>query len=97
MSKRAGDAISYQVSVSGRGLSAMSRQAMRTLLDRVVDGIDPPEGIKVEIQCWRAGRTIDMWSDNPRAAVLRDTFRRFLQAGRIELAYGDDPEDRRPV
>lgn len=94
---RSGDAISYQVSVRGRGISAMSKQALRTLLDRFVDGKEPPKGIEVSIQCWRAGRTIDMWDDNPRASVLRDTFRRFLQAGRIELAFGDDPEDRRSV
>lgn len=75
----------------------MSKQALRTLLDRHVDGLTPPDGIEVSIQCWRAGRELDMWDDNPRAAVLRDTFRRFLQAGRIQLAFGDDPEDRRSV
>jgi hypothetical protein len=97
MARRAGDAISYQVSVRGKGLSAMSNAAMRTLLEKHVESQELPEGIDVSIQCWRAGKQLDMRSDNPRAQVLRDTFRRFLQAGRIELAFGDDPEDRRSL
>lgn len=97
MSKRGSDAISYQVSVGGKGISAMSSQALRTLLDRFVDGHRPPDGIDVRIQCWRAGREIDMWATNPRAQVLRDTFRRFLQAGRIELSFGEGDEDRRSI
>lgn len=90
--RRAGDAISYQVSVRGRGISAMSQQAMRGLLDHYVQGKELPEGIEVAIQCWRAGAELDMRADNPRAQVLRDTFRRFLQEGRIKLATRDSEE-----
>jgi len=94
MAKRAGDAISYQVSVRGRGLSAMTDDAMHALINRYVDGDDIPDGIDVSVQCWRAGRELDMRADNPRAQVLRDTFRRFLQAGRIELEIGTRSENR---
>jgi hypothetical protein len=90
MRKRSGgDAISYQVSVRGRGISRLSQAAMRELLDRYVSGFAMPEGVEVAIQCWREGRELDMHAENPRAQVLRDTFRRFLQAGRVKLETRD--------
>lgn len=89
MSKRPSDAISYQVSVSGRGLNRMSHEAMRGMVEHALDGGELPEGLDVRIQCWRAGRELDMRADNARAEVLRNTFRRLLHAGRITLAVRD--------
>jgi len=62
---------------------------MRGLLAYYVQGRELPDGIEVSIQCWRAGEELDMGADNPRAQILRDTFRRFLQAGRIKLETRD--------
>lgn len=91
---RPSDAISYQVAIVGRGLNRMSHAAMREMVDRFVRGeMAPPEGVTVRIQCWRAGRELDMWADNPRADVLRQTFRRLLQAGRIALALRGSEAD----
>jgi len=93
MPRRAGDAISYQVSIRGRGLSALNDAGMKALIERHLSGDELPEGVKVSIQCWRAGRELDMTSNNPRAETLRTTFRRFLQEGRIELAIRADSEN----
>jgi len=65
---------------------------MRELIDRYVQGLEIPDGIDVAIQCWRAGQELDMNAANPRAQVLRDTFRRFLQDGRIKLAIRDSED-----
>lgn len=88
------DAISYQVSVRGPGLRTLTHKAMSELVDRYVSGQqDPPDGVSIRIQCWRAGTELDMWADNSRAITLRETFRRLLQAGRISLAVREDSED----
>jgi len=92
--KQPSDAISYQVSVRGPGLTALTHKAMAELVDRFVSGMqDPPDGVTVRVQCWRAGRELDMWADNSRAITLRETFRRLLQAGRISLAIRENSED----
>jgi hypothetical protein len=93
MSKRPSDAISYQVSVSGRGLQRMTHNAMRQMVEHALDGGTLPKGLDVRIQCWRAGRELDMGADNARATVLRETFRRLLHAGRIALAVRDGETD----
>jgi hypothetical protein len=88
------DAISYQVAIVGRGLDRMSHAAMREMVDRYVSGdMAPPDGVTIRIQCWRAGRELDFWSDNPRALVLRTTFRRLVQSGRIALALRGSEAD----
>lgn len=97
MARRAGDAISYQVSVRGKGISAMNNSAMRVLLNKHVSGQELPPGIEVSVTCWRAGRELDMKSDNSRAETLRKTFLVFLQAGRIQLSFGDDQENSRSI
>lgn len=82
------DSISYQVSVRGKGLSRLSDDAMKELLNHYVMGGELPAGVEINIQCWRAGQELDMWSDNPRAQSLRTAFRGFLQKGRIKLEIG---------
>lgn len=82
---RPADAISYQVSIRGKGVAQLSHQAASELVERTMDGEPPPAGVKVKIQCWRAGRQIDMSLGNHRADILRETFRRLLQAGKVPL------------
>jgi hypothetical protein len=91
--RRPSNAISYQCSVRGKGIAQLTRDAMSELVERTLDGTPPPDGVEVNIQCWRAGSEIDMTSTNPRAAVLRETFRRLLQTGRISLAVRGSEED----
>ena len=93
MARKPSDAISYQVSVAGRGLNRMSHDAMREMVEHALDGGELPDGVSVRIQCWRAGKELDMSADNPRAAVLRNTFRGLLQSGRIALALRDGETD----
>lgn len=84
---RPADAISYQVSIRGKGVAQLSHKAASALVERVaLDGEPPPEGVRVKVQCWRAGRELDMSLANHRADTLRETFRRLLQAGRVKLA-----------
>ncbi len=83
---RPADAISYQVSIRGRGVGQLTHKAASELVERALDGEPPPDGVRVKIQCWRAGKQLDMDRDNPRATTLRETFRRLLQAGRVPLA-----------
>lgn len=91
--RKPSNAISYQVSLGGKGISALSKEAMRELIERTLDGTPPPAGISVRIQCWRAGQELDMDASNPRAVVLRDTFRRLLLSGRIKLSLRAGEED----
>jgi hypothetical protein len=81
------DAISFQVSLKGRGLSALTKKGLTTLVERYLDEESLPDGVEVRIQCWRQGRELAMiGEDNHRAETLRETFRRLLRDGRIELA-----------
>lgn len=91
--RKPSNAISYQVSIRGRGLSQMTHNAMAELVERALDGTPPPDGVEVAIQCWRAGMEIDMDASNPRAGVLRETFRRLLQTGGISLEVRSSSED----
>jgi hypothetical protein len=91
--RKPSNAISYQCSVRGKGLAQLTREAMTELVERALDGVPPPAGVHVDIQCWRAGSEIDMSSTNPRAMVLRETFRRLLQTGRVRLAIRGSEED----
>ena len=91
--RRPSNAISYQVSIRGKGIAQMSHDAMAELVERTLDGTPPPVGVRVDIQCWRAGMEIDMDANNPRASVLRETFRRLLQTGVIALEVRSSSEE----
>lgn len=79
-------ALTYQVHIGGRGLSAMTHNALAELVLRRLDGVPPPEGIDVRIQVWREGRELDWEDQNSRAEVLRATLRGLLQSGRLALS-----------
>lgn len=91
--RRPSNAISYQCSVRGKGIAQLTKDAMRELVERTLDGTPPPDGVEVRIQCWRAGLELDMSLGNSRATVLRETFRRLLLSGRISLAIRGSEED----
>ena len=79
-------ALDYQVSLRGRGLSAMSHEAMAEMIDRyLMEGEPPPEGIKITIMVWRDGRSLDWQAANPAAKNLRGILRRLLQDGKVEI------------
>jgi len=78
-------AIKYQVSIIGRGVSHLSKAAATALVERTIDGHEPPRGLDVRIHVWREGRELNWRDDNPRATVLRETLRRLLQSGRLSL------------
>jgi hypothetical protein len=87
------NAISYQVSIRGRGLAQLSHDALAEMVERQLDGTPPPDGVEVKIQCWRAGREIEMDVNNSRATTLREVFRRLLQEGAIALEVRHRSED----
>lgn len=80
------NAISYQVSIRGKGIRRMRHAALTELVNRRIDGQPIPDGIEVRIQVWRAGHELDWEDGNHRAEQLRANLRRFLQRGEIELS-----------
>lgn len=91
--RRPSNAIQYQCSIRGKGVGQLTKGAAAELVERALDGVPPPEGVEVKIQCWRAGSEIDMDASNHRAHTLRETFRRLLQTGRVNLALRGGEED----
>ena len=78
------NAISYQVSIRGRGVSKLSKkEANAIVLARLDDTSTEP--YQVRIQVWRSGQSLDWQDNNPRAEILRANLRRALQKGRIDF------------
>jgi len=78
--------IHVQISIAGKGADRLSHDACVELVERTVDGNGIPDGLRVRIQLWRAGREIDWQTDTPRSDGLRAMIRRSLQEGRIKFS-----------
>lgn len=78
------DAISYQISIRGPGVSKLTKeQANNIALGSLERDPRGPHRYQVRIQVWRSGQSLDWQDDNPRAEILRANLRRRLQAGEI--------------
>lgn len=89
------DAISYQISIRGPGVSKLTKEeanalTLHTLERGPAESGEGGEGqpmqagkYQVRITVWRSGQSLDWQDDNPRAEILRANLRRRLQARQI--------------
>jgi hypothetical protein len=63
--------VNIQIAIRGKGVSRLSHDALVELTQGVVDGNEPPDGIEVDIQLWRQGRSIDWESSKGLRELIR--------------------------
>lgn len=82
--------LNVQVSIRGKGVSRLSPALVNELVNRVIDGDEPPTGIEVRIHIWRAGHEVTWNTDDPRSEGLKTMLRRLVQDGKIRASLRSD-------
>jgi hypothetical protein len=63
--------VNVQVHVHGRGLDRLSADGRRELVERTLNGEEPPDDVTVDLKVWRSGKELDWTSSSGLRAMIR--------------------------